>query len=332
MKHKVLKGLAMAALTAVAADAFAAKELRVATAAPQNTPWGKWFDGIAAKVTQLSGGELKPVPYYSSQLGDEQTVIRQSVRGRIDMSGQSNTATSLVVPEFALMAAPYLFSSPEQADCVFDNHVGHIYGPMLEKAGLKLLTYVEVGNMIIFARKPIKSPADLANYKIRVAPTKASVGFFDAVGANGVPLNVLDATPTLKTGGVNGASWPTVYGIAIGTHKLAPNVTVTRHSHQIGTLTISMKVWNKLSATEQDWLWKGSQQAGPLRKGIRGAEKGLLGKIAKAGIPVYEPNDAEMAQWRAAGQQAQSKLVTELGGRAPEIWPRILSAVDSCTG
>ena len=38
MKHKVLKGLAMAALTAVAVDAFAAKELRVATAAPQNTP------------------------------------------------------------------------------------------------------------------------------------------------------------------------------------------------------------------------------------------------------------------------------------------------------
>ena len=93
-----------------------------------------------------------------------------------------------------------------------------------------------------------------------------------------------------------------------------------------------MKVWNKLSATEQDWLWKGSQQAGPLRKDIRGAEKGLLAKIAKAGIPVYEPNDAEMEQWRSAGQQAQTKLVTELGGRAPEIWPRILNAVDSCAG
>ena len=288
------------------------------------------MNDISAHVGELSGGKLKIQPYFSSQLGDEQTVIRQSVRGRIDMSGQSNTATSLVVPEFALLAAPYLWDSPAHADCVFDNHVEPIFGPMLQAKGLKLLNYVEVGHMILFSRKPIKAPADLSAYKIRVAPTKASVGFFESVGANGVPLNVLDAMPTLKTGGVNAMTWPVVYGIAIGTHKLAPNVTVTNHSHQIGTLTISMKSWNKLSADEQKWLWEGTQQATKLRKGIRGAENAMLGKLEKGGISVYRPNNAEMTLWRERGLASHDKLVQELGGNAQAIWKKIKAAAQAC--
>ena len=180
--------------------------------------------------------------FYSSQLGDEQTVIRQVVRGRIDMTGSSNTATSLVVPEFALLAAPYLWDSVKQADCVFDNHVEHIYGELIQQSGLVLLGWVEVGQMILFNRTVVQTPADLKGKKVRTAPTKASQSFFDAVGANGVPLGTVDALPALKTGNVNGATWPIVYGIAVGTHKMAPNVTLTKHSHQIGTLTISKKV------------------------------------------------------------------------------------------
>ena len=92
-----------------------------------------------------------------------------------------------------------------------------------------------------------------------------------------------------------------VYGIAIGTHKLVPNVTVTNHSHQIGTLTISMKSWNKLSADEQKWLWEGSQQA-------------------TQGNP----------WWRERGLASHDKLVQELGGNAPAIWKKIKAAAQAC--
>ena len=323
-------GAAALSLVISAGPAEAVKELRVATAAPQQTPWGKWFDSVAKKVGEASGGKLKLNTFYSSQLGDEQSVIRQVVRGRIDIAGQSNTATSLVLPEFALLAAPYLWDSPEHADCVFDKYVGDIYGPMLNEAGLVLLTYVEVGHMITFTRKPVRVPADLKGYKIRVAPTKASVLFFREAGANAVPLGTLDAMPSLKTGNVNGATWPTVYGIAIGTHKLAPNVTLTRHSHQVGTLAMSKKVWDKLSAEEQGWIMEGANLVGFLRTGIRKAEGGLVAKIEKAGVPVYRPTEAETKLWRALGPPAQKKLVEEIGGRASEIWPKIQAAVKAC--
>ena len=325
-----LIGLVVASLLTFGSDSNA-RELRAATAAPLKTPWGVWIAGVAKKVEQLSAGQLKMKVFYSSQLGDEQTVIRQVVRGRIDMTGSSNTATSLVVPEFALLAAPYLWDSVKQADCVFDNHVEHIYGELIQQSGLVLLGWVEVGQMILFNRTVVHTPADIKGKKVRIAPTKASQSFFDAIGANGVPLGTVDAMPALKTGNVNGATWPIVYGIAIGTHKMAPNVTLTKHSHQIGTLTISKKVWKTLSADERKWLREGFADANILRKGIRNAEAGLIGKIKKAGVPVYTPNAAEMIEWRKAGVQAQKSLVKALGGRAEEIWPKIVQAKNSCS-
>ena len=66
---------------------------------------GKWFNDIAAHVGELSGGKLKIQPYFSSQLGDEQTVIRQSVRGRGRPA--SPTRPRRWWCEFALLAAPY---------------------------------------------------------------------------------------------------------------------------------------------------------------------------------------------------------------------------------
>ncbi len=155
-----LIGLVVAGLITFGSDSNA-RELRAATAAPPKTPWGVWIAGVAKKVEQYSAGQLKMKIFYSSQLGDEQTVLRQVVRGRVDMTGSSNTATSLVVPEFALLAAPYLWDSVEQADCVFDNHVEHIYGEMIQQSGLVLLGWVEVGQMILFNRTVVHTPADM---------------------------------------------------------------------------------------------------------------------------------------------------------------------------
>ncbi len=333
LKKSVVIGIAAAAmLTTVAFEATAAKELRLATAAPQKTPWGAWMQGIADRVEKTSGGELKIKIFFSSQLGNEQVTMRQTVRGRIDISAQSNTATSLVVPEFSLLSAPYLWDSPAHSDCAFDKYIGKVYAPMMKENGLIILTWVEVGQEIIFSRKAVKSPADMAKMKIRVAPTKPAVGYFEAVGANPVPLGTTDSIPSLKTGTVNAAVWPTVYGIAIGTQKLAPNVIVTNHGHQIGTLVMSKKIWDKLSAQEQSWLQKASDEAGALRKGVRGAEKALLAKIEKAGVPVYRPTPAEMEQWRAAAKPAREKLVRDTGGKAEAIWSEIIKARDACRG
>lgn len=322
---------AVAALTLCGHVAAAdVTELRYATAAPENTPWGAYLKQTIAVAEKASGGTLKITPYFSSQLGDEQTALRQTVRGRIDISGQSNTATSLVVPEIALLAAPYLFDSPEQSDCVFDNYVQQIFGPMLEAKGLILLSYVEVGYGTIFSTVPLPNAEAAKGLKIRVPPSNAATLYWKEVGAAGVPMGVVDMVPALKTGQVKAIHTATVYGIAIGLPKLAPFIIYNRIGHDIGTVTVSKKTWVTLSEQQQKALMATANYVDELRKGIRGAETALLAKAERAGAKVDRTSGAALASWQAFAKAAQIALVDDIGGNSAQIWEKILTARKVC--
>ena len=325
----IIAGAIAALLAVTAADA---RELRASSAAPEASPWGKVANAYADKVAKLSNGALTIKWYFSSELGDEQTVARQVARGRLDMAGLSNTATSLLVPEYGLLASPYAFDTLETADCVGDNHLIDTFGPAFDQAGVVVVAHLEVGYQIIFSKNPMKTPADMAGVKIRTAPTKTDTMYLDLAGANAVPLGTTDAMPALKTGGVDAVTWPIVYGIAIGTHKVAPNVLVTNHVHQIGTTLISKKVFDSLSAEERGWLMEANDVFQGFRPILRGAQNGLLKKIADAGIPVHHLTDDERALWVAEAEKAQPQIVAEMGGDSVATWDAIQKAKKACGG
>ncbi len=326
-----LMACAVAALMAVGANADA-RELRSSTAAPEASPWGKVANAYAAKVAELSGGKLTIKTYFSSELGDEQTVARQVARGRLDMAGLSNTATSLLVPEFGLLSSPYAFENLEMADCVADNHLISTFSAAFDEAGVVTIAFLEVGYQIIFSKDPVKKPSDFKGMKVRAAPTKTDTLYLDAAGASAVPLGTTDSMPALKTGNVNAATWPTVYGIAIGTHKIAPHVVVTNHVHQIGTVIISKKIFDSLSEEEKGWVMDAGDVFKGFRPVLRGASDGLLKKIEGAGVPVYRPTEAEMAEWVSVAAGVQPQIVEEMGGNSAATWTAIEAAKKACGG
>ena len=245
----MIRKTALAAMTAIALAAGAAHaepmEVRYATAAPEGTPWGKFLNDTIADI-HAKTDTLKIVPYFSSALGDEQTAIRQVVRGRIEISGQSGVATSLIAPSFELLNAAFLFDSPQQSDCMFDNHIGPIFAEQMADSGLELLSWVEVGHSYTSSKSAIRTLEDIQGMKMRIPPTNASQFFYEELGANGVPMGVVDMVPALKTGQVNAITTSTVYGIAIGLPKLAPFTLVHHATHDVGTVTVSGRVWDKL--------------------------------------------------------------------------------------
>lgn len=321
-------GCGVAALL-VATSVLDAKELRSAGAAPEGTPWGQVYNVFTAKVAELSGGALTINHFHGGQLGDEQTTIRQIARGRIDLGAFSNTASSLLVPEFGLLASPFAFDGVAQADCVADDHLIGTFGDKFEGAGVKPIAWYEIGQQIVFSKEPIISPADLAGVKIRTAPTKTDTLFMEVAGGSAVPLGTTDTMPALKTGNVSAATWPTVYGIAVGYHKVAPNVTLTNHVHQIGSVVVSNKTWENLSEEERGWMTEAAVVFKGLRSAVRDAEAALVKKIADEGATVHASDDAA---WRAVAPKAQPRIVSELGGDAEATWAAIDVAKAACGG
>lgn len=79
MKRPIL--LALTAAQIAFAGGAAAEELRLGMAPAAQTPWGATAEAFAAKVEELTGGDLTVSVYFNNELGDEQTMARQLARG-----------------------------------------------------------------------------------------------------------------------------------------------------------------------------------------------------------------------------------------------------------
>ena len=310
-----------------------AKELRLSAAPPEGSPWGKVTLKFIDKVAELSDGKLTIKPFLGSKLGGEQDVVKQIGRGRIDMGVMSNTAVSLLVPEFSLLASPYAFDSPEEFDCVADKHLLATFSDDFDQAGIRTLSWMEVGYQVIFSKDiDIRTPDDLSGKKIRAAPSPTDSQFIIATGATAVPLSPKDTVPALKTGQVGAATMVSVFGMATGYPKVAPKIILTRHQHQVGGVIIAKKTWEQLSAEEQGWLNEAAPIFLELRQAIRGAEGALLKKSAGEGATVVELTDDELAAWKALVPEVQKTILDKMGGKASEKWDAIQSARAACQG
>jgi len=332
MKTGKMKSMmaAVALMMALNVPARAETELKFSSAAPPKTPWAAHFNSLAESIEQSSNGELKVVVFNGSQLGNEQDVIRQVVRGRVHMGGFSNTAASLIVPEIALLASPYLWDSLEQADCALDNHLISVYGDKFLKKGLVILGWTEVGYMGYASKNPIGSVSELAGMKLRVAPTKASSLTAQAYGANAVVLPITEVASGLQTGLVDGADLPTLIYASMGVGKVAPNWIASNHSHQVGMVLMSKKVWNRLSEEAKNQVMSIQVPPTKLRTQVRGASTTLLGKFSEGGGNVVNFNEQQMAEWESVGQKVQQQMVKEIGGDAADIYQKILDAKQAC--
>ena len=316
---------------AVPAGTAHATELRLSAAPPPGSPWGKVTQQFVDKVAEVSDGKLTVEAFMGSKLGGEQDVVKQIARGRIDMGVMSNTAVSLLVPEFGLLAAPYAFDSAEQFDCVADNHLLDTFGEDFEAAGIRTLSWMEVGYQVVFSKDGVKTPDDLSGVKIRTAPSATDTKYIQTAGGTAVPLSPADTIPALKTGQVDAATQLSVFGIVVGYPGVAPHITLTRHQHQVGAIIISERTWNKLSEEERGWLEEAAPVFLNLRGAIRGAEGALLKKAAGEGATVHELSDEDLAEWQALVPEAMETILGEMGEEAEARWEAIQAAKETCS-
>lgn len=329
--------LACAAAAALSVMALASSgsaqqkmEFKFVSAAPPKTPWEAQINRFRDDIAKETKGNVTMVPYINSVLGSEQDTILQVQNGRIESGGFSVTAGVQIVKEMALLAGPYVWDSEKQADCVLDNFLFSEYQKLFEKRGLVLTQWSEVGWVNVYGKKPLLTPADAKGYKVRMAPASSSKVFWDAVGANGVPLGVPDVNPSLQTGLVEGGDFPNLTYVAMGTGKLAPHLTLTQHQHQAGIVVFNKRFYDRMPKDTRAVIELASSPPHQLRMEVRAVQAAMLKAHQAQGGIVHTLTPEQLAAWKKAAQPAQTELVKEIGGEAPRLWQLIQKGKKEC--
>ncbi|MFV0553106.1 MAG: TRAP transporter substrate-binding protein [Mangrovibacterium sp.] len=268
------------------------KVLKLAHGLDPSHPVHKGMEFMAERLAEKSNGELTIDIYPSGQLGSEQQCVELLQIGSLAITKVSAAVMEGFTPEFKALGLPYIFRSKNHVFNVFDGEIGKNLLLSTEAYWIRGLCFYDAGFRSFYTiDKAIDSPDDLKGKKIRVMKSQSAMEMVKALGGSPTPISWGELYTALQSGVVDGAenNPPSFY--TSRHYEVCKEFSLDEHACIPDVLIISTKVWNSLSAEEQQWLQEAADESVPVeRKYWAESEKESLEAVQKAGVKISYPN------------------------------------------
>ncbi len=315
-RRSVVAAAAAASLTAFAGSSFAQDKVKLRLSSPSSAT-----DQRAVALTSVFAPAVADFavfePHWNAALFKQGTELEAISRGNLDMSIASAQELAEFFPEFSIFSAGYLHKDAAHQKRVFESDLFKPFKKMVEdKLGVKLLTVMYLGRRQINLRtdKKINTPEDLAGIKLRMPGSEAWMFLGRALGANPTPMAFTEVYTGLQTGAIDGQDNPLPTNRDAKFFEVTKQIVLTSHLVDLNYLTISKKVFDKLSPANQARLQKAADDAAESgRQKQLKLEDELVQFFKDKGLQVYTPN---VDAFRARVQKAY--LESDLS----KSWPK----------
>ncbi|OSQ46269.1 C4-dicarboxylate ABC transporter substrate-binding protein [Thalassospira alkalitolerans] len=314
---------ALAGALGASMPAVAATTLRIGTVLSPNDPMGQGLEKFKLDVEKATNGDVVIEVFHNSQLGDTTEMIDQARAGAGIGTVTDVARLSSFVPSLAIMSAPFLFDTYEQADkfALSDEYIA--WGDELrEKSGLVMIaSNWYQGARHALTQNAVKSPADLAGVRMRTIGAPVWIETIRAMGAEPTPIAWGEVYTALQLGTIDAAeAQPTAIWNA-KLYEVIKHVTKTGHIQLVTALVVGAKSWDEISPENQkivrDLAVEDGRYASQLT--IELGEKALE-DVAASGVEVSEVDLAPFKEavkpvYKLLDLEAEAAIVNKVLGR-----------------
>lgn len=318
------------------AAAWALMPFGAASAATEATVAGTSFRGTTGerhwlefqRQAEAAGkGEIRLRMLIRGELGSEEQIVSGLRRGRVQFANLSSLVASTVVPETALLYAPYLFTDAAEADYVLDTYLAPEFAKLFAQRGLELIVFYDLGNQQIWSRrKPLLTPGDARGVRFRVSASKSAELLGKALQADLIPLGFAEIIPSLQTGLIEAGENAISLYARTGTAPEAPHLTITDHSMSQSVIVADKRWWDRLPQAHRDILRRSFPDAATIRTAVRAEQERDLAQAAALRFKVYRLAPQQKAQWIAATRGTHLELIRSIGGESARLYAGIEQA------
>jgi tripartite ATP-independent transporter DctP family solute receptor len=263
---------------------------------PPGYPTVAATENLGKKLSEATQGRLSIQMYPSMQLGGEKETIEQTQIGAIQISRVSVGTMGPIVDDINVINMPFLFKNTAHANKMMDGPIGQ---ELLDKitaspnANLVALCWMDSGARSLYNTKhPIKGIEDVKGLKFRVIGNPIFVDMMNALGGNGISMGYDQVFSALQTGVIDGAENNMPSYVFSNHYTAAKYVTLTEHLIIPEMLVFSKRIWNTLSADDQNLIKKFAREAQlEEREFWNQYEQKALEKAKAAGSQIIEISD-----------------------------------------
>lgn len=320
----IFLSLIFAAVNGLAADKVSVTIAAFSTPALTSD---QYYKEMGSHLATTDGGQFDVKLLVRGELGSDEAHFYALRRGRVQIAGVGFQSVATAVPELGVLNAAYLFDSWDEVDFVYETTIVPFIDALLADNGIIGIRHYGAAWHGIYAKEPIVTPANAVDKRFRALIDASSQLFVQAMKADTFQVASTEVVTALQTGLLEaGETNSHVYNIT-GTYTEAPYFTRTRHTPTLITVLANKRWYDGLTPEQQDIVMTSYPPMRESGKALRGDEERMLAALAEnEGVTLIEPDEDQLAKWRAIGLSTHQDLIEQAGGRAQELYDLIMDA------
>ncbi|CAM3628384.1 Extracytoplasmic solute receptor protein yiaO [Bordetella sputigena] len=271
---------------------------------PPSHPIHKHAVEAAAWIRQQSKGQVDIGVFPNSQLGGDNDLLSQVYSGGIEIFTTGGIIMSTLVPHAAISGVGFIFQDYASVWAAMDGRLGAFVRDAFAEKGLHAVDRIWDNGFreITTSNRPVNTPRDLANLKLRVPVSPMYISLFKALGAAPTSINLAEVYTALQTGVVEGQENPLVVTDTAKFYEVQKFCSLTNHIWDGSWIVINGDAWDGLPADLQAIVSRGFNDLAPRQRAdIAQLNESLGAGLAQRGLAV---NRADPAPFREALRKA----------------------------
>ncbi|MDF1617573.1 C4-dicarboxylate TRAP transporter substrate-binding protein [Petrocella sp. FN5] len=275
---------------------------------------------VVDAINERSGGSLELQLFTNGVLPIGKDGMEQIVQGSDWIMVEGVNFLGDYVPDYNAVTGPFLYKNFDEYFAMMETPLVQAMNQKIEdEYGIKVLSLDWVfGFRSMMTKTPISKPEDMKGLNIRVPTSQLYTYTIEAMGGNPVAMPYPDTYAAIQQGVIDGVegSIMTYYGTQ--QYENVKEYSITNHLLGVSAVSISTKLWDKLTEEEQTILVeefeKGMQDN--LDETIKA--EGEMAELLKAEGVTFHDVDSE------AFLAAAAPVFTKFDNWTPGIYDAIL--------
>jgi len=295
---------------------LSAQTLKIASLAPDGSPWDKALKRLALEWQQMSGGRVTVKIYGGGIAGDEPDMLRKMRINQIQGAAMTGSGFGKIDPDLLVYQLPFLTQTDEELNYLLSRLMPKIEA-LMEKRGFTFVAFTTSGWLRFFSKVPVTTPAHMSKLKFFVMEGSPEVDqAWKEMGFRIVPLPTNDAFAGLQSGMVEVFTASPLTAAALQWFALAPHMTDFNWSPLTGGLILTSQAWRQIPADLRPRLKQAAQRSlDGLADEITAVEAQAMKIMLDNGLKVNHVSPDELKAWEALVDTGFSILIGDVISR-----------------
>jgi TRAP-type C4-dicarboxylate transport system substrate-binding protein len=285
-------------LLIVVAGISAAQMFRIGSAAPENSPWGRALNRLAAEWQRISNGRIRVTVFHNAIAGNEDDMIRKLRIGQLQAVVMTNTGLSVFSDKIMTLSMPLLIRDQQEYEYVFER-VRDELEEQIADDGFRVLGWSMAGWLYFFSTDPVSTPEELRQVKIAASPEEMElVRAYQLMGYQAIAIPYTERLAGLVSGMANAYLTVPILAAGFQWFGVTPNMLDLTIGPAPGAILLSERSYRQIPESMRDEFFAVAEEINvDLSRDIMELEQEALDTMIAYGLSITHLTPEERELW-----------------------------------